>query len=365
MNPPVATEGVSRLEMLPASAENPRNSEGDFMQLKDGRLVFIYSHFAGNGQDDSSTHLAARYSSDGGRSWTAKDEVIVANEGKQNVMSVSLLRLADGRIALFYGRKESLSDGRPYMRISADEGRTWGPAILCITDEVAGYNLNNARAIQLKSGRILLPIARHTRAGESKLEWPGTLMTYYSDDTGVTWRRSQSEFDGRSSDGTRITFQEPGLIELKDGRLMMYARTNQGFQYASYSSDGGDHWSDPVVTSIISPLSPALIKRIPKTGDLLLVWNNNVNSHPTDYPAHDRSPLNVALSRDDGRTWKNIKTLEHDPNGAFCYPSVAFVGGEVLVAFSKSPTKKWTSMSAIQIDRFSLDWLYNHKGPEQ
>jgi hypothetical protein len=180
---------VSRLEVLPAGPGNPRNSEGDFIRLKDGRLLFVYSHFTGNGQDDSAAHLAARYSTDDGRTWTDHDELVVQNEGAQNVMSVSLLRLADGRIALFYGRRESLTDGRPVLRLSSDEGRTWGPPTLCITDEVAGYNLNNARAIQLKTGRIVLPVARHTLPGQPTIEWPGTLMAYFSDDNG-SWNDS-------------------------------------------------------------------------------------------------------------------------------------------------------------------------------
>jgi len=50
--------------------------------------------------------LAARYSDDGGRSWTDEDVVVVENEGGMNVMSVSLLRLQNGDIAFFYLREE-------------------------------------------------------------------------------------------------------------------------------------------------------------------------------------------------------------------------------------------------------------------
>ena len=79
---------------LPPGAENPRNSEGSFVSLKDGRILFVYSHYtAGSGGDHDPAHLAGRYSSDGGRTWTTEDRVIVENEGGMNVMSVSLLRL--------------------------------------------------------------------------------------------------------------------------------------------------------------------------------------------------------------------------------------------------------------------------------
>ncbi|MGH7199678.1 MAG: exo-alpha-sialidase, partial [Planctomycetaceae bacterium] len=107
------TDGITRIKLLPPGPDNPRNSEGDFIELKDGRVLFVYTHFTGGAGDHASAHLAGRFSSDEGRSWTAEDVVILPNEAKQNVMSVSLLRLHDGRIALFYLRKNSLSDCRP------------------------------------------------------------------------------------------------------------------------------------------------------------------------------------------------------------------------------------------------------------
>ncbi|MCA9131588.1 MAG: exo-alpha-sialidase [Planctomycetales bacterium] len=58
---------------LPPTESNPRNSEGDFVQLKDGRLLFIYTHFTGGSGDASSAYLAGRFSADDGRTWDATD----------------------------------------------------------------------------------------------------------------------------------------------------------------------------------------------------------------------------------------------------------------------------------------------------
>ena len=86
---------------LPPGVGNPRNSEGDFIRLKDGRMMFLYTHFTDGAGDHSKAHLAARYSSDAGKTWTTSDKVALRNEGDWNIMSVSLLRLDDGSIALF------------------------------------------------------------------------------------------------------------------------------------------------------------------------------------------------------------------------------------------------------------------------
>ena len=106
--------------------DNPRNSEGDFITLKDGRILFIYSHYTGTSTSDHApAYLAGRYSSDGGKTWSQTDRLIVDREGDMNVMSVSLLRLNDGTIGLWYLKKNSETDCKPLLRISRDEGETW------------------------------------------------------------------------------------------------------------------------------------------------------------------------------------------------------------------------------------------------
>ena len=118
-------------------------------------------------------------------------QVVVTNEGAFNVMSVSLLRLSTGEIALFYLRKNSQQDCRPVVRFSHDEARTWTAPRECITDEIGYYVLNNSRVIQLHDGRLLLPTARHQFNNESI--GPGEIVTYLSDDKGQTWRHAPDQ----------------------------------------------------------------------------------------------------------------------------------------------------------------------------
>ncbi|HEV2273258.1 MAG TPA: sialidase family protein, partial [Acidobacteriaceae bacterium] len=88
--------GIHRLAWLPPGPNNPRNSEGAFLALRDGRLFFAYSRFEGSdGGDFGHATIAGRYSADGGRTWSAQDVPVVQKEGAMNVMSVSLLRLKD------------------------------------------------------------------------------------------------------------------------------------------------------------------------------------------------------------------------------------------------------------------------------
>ena len=83
---------------------------------------------------------------------------------------------------------------------------------------------------------------------------------------------------------------------------MMFIRATSGKQFVSYSKDKGATWSYAKPYNLKSPLSPASIERIPSTGDLFAIWNNNDGSDPKI--KDKRTPLTVAISKDDGKTWQ-------------------------------------------------------------
>lgn len=338
-------ESYTVAQLLPGT-NNPRNSEGDFITLKDGRILFVYSHYTGtSGSDHGSAYLAGRYSFDNGRTWTQEDIKIVDQEGDMNVMSVSLVRLKNGEIALFYLRKNSLTDCIPYIRISNDEAKTWSDPRPCITDKKGYFVLNNNRVIQLRNGRLLLAVARHQIPGQTKFSEKGTLWSYFSDDNGRTWKTG-NEVPNPSG----IVTQEPGVVELKNGHILMFIRTNAGAQYFSYSKDKGVTWSEIERSNITSPTSPASIARIPSTRDLLMIWNNTVNEK--------RTPLNIAISKDEGKTWRHVKTLESDSTRGYCYIAIHFIDKKNVLLSYCAGSLSTGRLNQTDIKRLSIDWIY-------
>jgi predicted neuraminidase len=271
--------------------------------------------------------LAGWFSDDGGRTWSDSEFLVRRNEGGYNIMAVSLLRLQNGSIALFYGRKNSLNDSIPMMRISNDEAETWSSSISCITDKEGYFTINNNRVIQMENGRLLVPVGLHELLENGDLNLFGRIFIYYSDDNGNTWSCSEEV-----PNPPGIMVQEPGVVELKDGRIMMLMRTNKGCQYLSYSNDKGRTWSPIVASNIPSPISPASIVRIPTTGDLLLVWNNNNNDN-SPQTWGKRTPLTIAVSKDEGETWGYITDIEIDPNGWYCYTAIHFTQEDILLGY--------------------------------
>ena len=339
---------------------NPRNSEGDFILLNDGRLCFIYTRYTGDsGSDNDTTVLAARYSGDEGKTWTTDDDVVLRSTAKESLRSVSLLRIDDSTIALFYMHFRSWLDTRPFVRFSDDDGRTWGEAIDIVQDvDQDYYVLNNDRVIRLSNGRILVPVSRHMqlRREEGKdLNSYGNMICYLSDDSGHTWIRSRSAWGGEQPGGSRVVLQEPGVVELRDGRLLMYCRTDAGSQFVSFSEDGGETWTPPRASNLVSPRSPASVKRIPGTEDLVAVWND----HSTIKPdlRDRRTPLTVAISRDEATTWENARNLEEDPWGHYCYTAIAFAEDTVLLAYCGGDRRDH-GLATTKIARVPIAGLY-------
>lgn len=331
-----------------ATPEFPRNSEGDLIELKDGRLLLAWTQFYGGHGDAAPAHLVAQISDDGGRTWGEK-YVLQENVGECNTMSLSLLRSQSGDMLLFYLVKNSWMDLEVFMRRSQDEGQTWSDPIQVSSKD--GYNvMNNARVIQLNSGRLLAPVANSAR--ESGEDF-ATVFCYISDDDGYTWRKGR----GETGFGDQHA-QEPGLVERKDGSVLMIVRTTQDYIYYSESFDGGETWGELYPSTLVAPLAPATIARIPQTGDLLMVWNNNPKGGKATWS--ERTPLTTAISKDEGASWEHVKNLEADPTSCFAYTSITFVGDLVYLThyyWTKGEIDHFANTS-LKLRVLPIEWFY-------
>jgi len=281
---------------------------------------------------------------------------VVENPPGANVMSVSLLRLRGGPIALFYLAKNTLLDCRPIMRISTDEAQSWSEPSH-VGDAPGYFVLNNDRVIQLQGGRLVVPLAFHrSRASDPKnyrsLDMRAIALWYWSEDEGKSWQEADDWWALPARTGTGL--QEPGVVELADGRLFSWMRTDQGAQFGCYSTDGGKRWSPPARTDLQSPTSPASIKRLPGSSDLLAIYNDHSGRFP--FPKGKRSPLVAAISTDGGKTWPRRKLIEGDLNGWYCYTAIHFTEEAVLLAYCAGDLEVG-HLNRLRLRRVSLDWL--------
>jgi len=325
-----------------------RSGEGSIAKLSDGSLYLLYGKFEGPSDHDHA-NLLARRSQDGGRSWSQPELMDKPGEGMMNIMSTSLSPLQDGRLGLSYMEKVSLADCRPIFRFSEDHGQTWSKPVP-VMERIGYHVVNNDRLVQLSTGRLLIPYAWHGRPFEgSKPSYCGCMI---SDDAGETWRQGEQEIkiepdqmikpklmeesrlgvlDGHEQG--RVVCQEPGVVEMLDGRVLMWARSPGGYAYKAISDDGGETWSSfTAITEFSMPNGPQSIKRLPDSKRLIMLYNDRDEVPFGNDQFSWRRPLTVAVSDDDAMSWRRLGLLEPTTVPSNCYYSICF--DDENVAFS-------------------------------
>lgn len=319
---------------------NPRNGEGAFLRLKDGSILFCYTEYIGQSWNDhADARLSCVLSRDEGETWGEKRVILEKPADSKNVMSVSLLRLGNGDIGLFYIFKNLDGTDNIFLLRSADEGQTWAAPLSCMGSctDTDYYVLNNDRVLRLDSGRLLYAAARHSIWKVRDRLAPGVVCFFYSDDDGITWQKTAQELE-MPFPADPVGYQEPGLYRHPDGQLWCYIRTGLGCQFQCHSADDGITWTVPGPNYFFSsPASPMLVKDAgPYT---LAVFNPepNYNGRPADEP-WGRTPLVCAVSTDRGKTFSKeaVYTVEDDRSNGYCYPAILEGKDYLLLAYYHS-----------------------------
>jgi len=254
-------------------------------------------------------------------------------------MSASLIRLRkSNQTLLFYLGKSNVEGKENTIRCSIffrkleDEG--WSSPVQ-VSDSEHYYVVNNARVIELSSGRILVPAAVSLDPDDPYGWSYQSCLTFYSDDGGKSWAKSRAcQIEPASgSERSRFTAQEPGLLELLDKRVMMVIRTRLGHPYVSLSEDGGESWSPPKpIPGVVAPASPQTLFRLPGTENLIgMIYNHNPRGAEARWS--ERFPLSFAISRDEGGTFQFQKNIESIPGRCWSYPSARLNGDQVFLSY--------------------------------
>jgi predicted neuraminidase len=225
------------------------------------------------------------------------DPNVLGSEPGQPCWNPVLFKTTNGSLYLWYKAGPKPESWTGFVRISDDSGKTWSKPEMM----PAGFwGPVRAKPIQLVNGTILAGTSL-----ESYRNW--TPYVDRSSDDGKTWKRS-NPFNVPSKFGQI----QPTLFETKDGKIVALMRSQSPRNICrAESKDGGETFLPAVETALPNPSAGIdVVKTI--EGDVFLIYN------PTQI---SRSPISLARSTDDGKTWKKVVDLETEP-GEFSYPAM-------------------------------------------
>ncbi len=337
---------------LPPTIDNARNSEGSFIRLKSGRIVLAYSCFQGDSaHDNACSNIAIVYSDDEGLTFSNPQVVLTAKEcNADNIMSVSLLEMLDGSVGMFYIEKTVKEAKNPKSQIYLRKTfnfNTFTDKICCTNSDT--YNvLNNDRVIRIENGNILFCVAEiyFDKEGNKKSK----AVFYLSKDDGNTFIRTCELY--MPFDEFKTGLQEPGVVELEDGRIFAWFRSNMGRILKSYSTDGGYVFSTPSPSLLISPLSPASIRSL-SDGRKIIVYNPFDCAPFFGYDA--RSPLVIRMA-DGNMNFINDESLlkwieDVSENCGYCYTAIFETKDAILLAYCAGSKEEGGRLSRLRIRR--------------
>jgi predicted neuraminidase len=230
-----------------------------------------------------------------GKKWS--EPAVVGSEPGQPCWNPVLFKTAKGTLFLWYKAGPSPQTWTGFERQSTDGGKTWTKPEMM---PAGMWGPVRAKPIQLKDGTILAGTSV-----ESHRNW--TPYVDRSTDNGATWLRS-SPFPVPG----KMNQIQPTLFEAEDGRIVALMRSRDPRKVCrAESKDGGKTFTPAEETELPNPSTGLdVVKTGPR--ELFLVYNHTPIG---------RTPLSLARSTDDGKSWKKVKDLEAEL-GEYSYPAM-------------------------------------------
>jgi sialidase-1 len=354
--------------------------------------VLAYCEARRTGKSDWDTiDILLRRSSDGGKTWSPREQIAdvpgpkpknpvalaqkLANPDDVTYNNPVAFADSDGSVHFLF----CLDYARCFAMHSDDDGQTWSRPVE-ITSTFERYRpeydwkvlaTGPGHGIQLRSGRLIVPVWLSTGTG-GHAHRPSVTSVIYSDDHGKRWNRGQIAV---ANTAEWIFPNETVAVELADGRVMLNVRSESKShrRLVTISPDGATEWSQPRFDeALLEPICMASILRIsaqPASDKNRILFANPHNLQRADGKAEtgksrDRKNLSLKLSYDEGQTWPIDKSLEP---GYSAYSDLSLLPDGTMLCFyergrkSDAAQKKPTSYAGLTIARFNLEWLTDNK----
>lgn len=256
--------------------------------------VFLCAFFGGTGEGNNDVGIwLSRRDGDG---WSAPIEV--AQHSGVPCWNPVLFQMPGGETLLFYKAGPSPREWSGLVKRSTDGGMTWSQEELFPAGVLGPIR---AKPILLNDGTLL--------CGSSVESWKTwACWMEMTSDAGKTWSKSTPIFVPNHLEG----IIQPTVWVDDDGNIRMLARARGiGRIVKSISKDNGNTWAPGEPTELPNPSAGVDAVKM-KDGRIALIYNHTESG---------RHNLSIAISDDDGDTWKTAVTLENQPK-EYSYPAI-------------------------------------------
>ena len=291
----------------------PQCHASTVVEIAPGKIMSAW--FAGTAEKDDDVGIW--FSTFEGKKWTPPARIAKVDNTPH--WNPTLFKDETGRIHLFFKIGKEIPYWQTYW-MHSDDGVTWTEPVELVPGDKGGRGPVRSKPIILSDGSWLAPTSTELRTWEAFVD--------RSEDRGKTWVRVPN-FDKKTNDLKGKGCIQPTLWESSPGNVHALMRTTVGKIWRTDSADGGKTWTPLIETDLPNNNSGIDVLKL-EDGRLLLVYN------PVGRNWGPRTPLDLAVSNDNGKTWRTIAHLERDPDpeSEFSYPSIVRSEKGIVITYT-------------------------------
>lgn len=287
-------------------------------QAPDG--TYVAAWFGGTAEKDPDVGIWMARFVDG--DWTPVTQAAKIEESAH--WNPVLFTDAEGEVHLFFKVGPEIPHWRTYWMSSSDNGESWSDPAELVPGDTGGRGPVRNKPIILSDGAWLAPASTEYQRWEAFAD--------RSADRGQSWQRSDNFMFDRSTFPGRGVIQ-PTFWESVPGRVHALLRSGAGRVLRTDSVDYGITWTPVYDSGLPNNNSSADVLSL-EDGRLMLVLN------PVGMNWGPRTPLSLAMSRDNGKTWQLLAHFEDDPtvvrgqSTEYSYPAIIRTQDGIAVTYT-------------------------------